>query len=85
MTMPALMNCLHSGEGWCLACVAKLHEKIAELEKKAYPLLPFPAIKATKRVRAAVAINMKGQYAVSGWSVIGNSSVCKNLAASSKD
>lgn len=25
MTMPHLMNCAHSGEGWCLKCVAKLH------------------------------------------------------------
>lgn len=24
MTMPHLTNCPHSGDGWCLACVAKL-------------------------------------------------------------
>lgn len=24
MTMPTLMNCPHSGDGWCLDCVSKL-------------------------------------------------------------
>lgn len=27
MTMPHLMNCPHSGSGWCLDCVAKLYEQ----------------------------------------------------------
>lgn len=28
MTMPHLMNCRHSEDGWCLACVEKLqHER----------------------------------------------------------
>lgn len=26
MTMPHLMNCDHSEEGWCLGCVKKLHD-----------------------------------------------------------
>ena len=26
MTMPHLMNCDHSGEGWCLDCVKELHD-----------------------------------------------------------
>lgn len=26
MTMPHLMNCPHSKDGWCLACVAELHK-----------------------------------------------------------
>jgi hypothetical protein len=25
MTMPHLMNCSHSEEGWCLECVSRLH------------------------------------------------------------
>lgn len=25
MTMPHLMNCEHMPDGWCLACVGKLH------------------------------------------------------------
>ena len=25
--MPQMMNCKHSGEGWCLDCVQELHEK----------------------------------------------------------
>lgn len=27
MTMPHLMNCSHTGEGWCLDCVKKLHDE----------------------------------------------------------
>lgn len=27
MTMPHLMNCSHSGEGWCIPCVKEAHEK----------------------------------------------------------
>ena len=27
MTMPHLMNCSHSGDGWCLDCVKKLWEE----------------------------------------------------------
>ena len=27
MTMPHLMNCDHSGSGWCLACVKALHDE----------------------------------------------------------
>jgi hypothetical protein len=26
MTMPHLMNCPHSAEGWCLDCVKELHD-----------------------------------------------------------
>ena len=32
MTMPHLMNCSHQGDGWCLACVRKLHERNETLE-----------------------------------------------------
>lgn len=31
MTMPHLMNCHHSPEGWCLECVRKLYEGFAGL------------------------------------------------------
>lgn len=34
MTMPHLMNCCHSGDGWCLDCVKDLHDEKEELEKK---------------------------------------------------
>ena len=27
MTMPHLMNCDHSDDGWCLDCVKELHDK----------------------------------------------------------
>ena len=26
MTMPHLMNCSHSGEGWCIKCVSLEHD-----------------------------------------------------------
>ena len=26
MTMPHLMNCAHTGDGWCLACVKELYD-----------------------------------------------------------
>lgn len=30
MTIPYLMNCSHSEDGWCLRCVAKLGEAMQE-------------------------------------------------------
>lgn len=27
MTMPHLMNCSHSGDGWCLECVKEMHDE----------------------------------------------------------
>jgi len=30
MTMPHLMNCDHSHEGWCLACVKREHDEAAD-------------------------------------------------------
>jgi hypothetical protein len=32
MTMPHLMNCVHSDDGWCLDCVKKLWERADRLE-----------------------------------------------------
>ncbi len=32
MTMPHLMNCPHSEEGWCLSCVKELWEQGATIE-----------------------------------------------------
>jgi len=32
MTMPHLMNCVHSPDGWCLSCVKRMHERIEDLE-----------------------------------------------------
>lgn len=34
MTMPHLMNCDHSEEGWCLGCVKALWEEKRELEEE---------------------------------------------------
>lgn len=34
MTMPHLMNCDHSEEGWCLGCVKALWEERRELEEE---------------------------------------------------
>ncbi len=34
MTMPHLMNCSHAPEGWCLDCVADLHEQLVEYRAK---------------------------------------------------
>lgn len=33
MTMPHLMNCSHSEDGWCLACVKELWEEKYQLEE----------------------------------------------------
>lgn len=35
MTMPHLMNCDHSEEGWCLDCVKKMHDEWEERCEKA--------------------------------------------------
>lgn len=32
MTMPHLMNCQHSTDGWCLECVKELQEERDDLE-----------------------------------------------------
>ena len=32
MTMPHLMNCEHSSDGWCLDCVKQMHDRIEALE-----------------------------------------------------
>ncbi len=29
MTMPHLMNCDHSDEGWCLDCVKQMHDELS--------------------------------------------------------
>ena len=42
MTMPHLMNCSHSFDGWCLSCVKELHdetERIRTLWNDALPVL----------------------------------------------
>ncbi len=31
MTMPHLINCDHSDDGWCLDCVKRLHDEYEEL------------------------------------------------------
>ena len=36
MTMPTLMNCSHSGDGWCLDCVAKLQKEKEDLNTTQY-------------------------------------------------
>jgi hypothetical protein len=33
MTIPWMMNCPHSGEGWCLECATKLGEERNELNR----------------------------------------------------
>jgi len=32
MTMPHLMNCGHSEEGWCLDCVKDMGDKLTEVD-----------------------------------------------------
>ena len=32
MTMPHLMNCEHSSDGWCSDCVKRMHDRIETLE-----------------------------------------------------
>lgn len=32
MTMPHLMNCDHSSDGWCLACVKQMHDQREQYE-----------------------------------------------------
>ena len=32
MTMPALMNCAHMPDGWCLECVRKQYDRMKEME-----------------------------------------------------
>ncbi len=33
MTMPHLMNCQHSCEGWCIPCVKEMHEEAERLQQ----------------------------------------------------
>lgn len=36
MTMPHLMNCSHSDEGWCLGCVKEQNEELEALREVLY-------------------------------------------------
>lgn len=38
MTMPHLMNCSHSGDGWCLECVKALHDDFETAESESQRL-----------------------------------------------
>lgn len=38
MTMPHLMNCSHSTEGWCLECVKELHDDFETAEAESQRL-----------------------------------------------
>lgn len=38
MTMPHLMNCMHSETGWCLECVGKMHDEL-EIYRKALKII----------------------------------------------
>ncbi len=33
MTMPHLMNCSHSGDGWCLQCVGELQSEVDKMKE----------------------------------------------------
>jgi hypothetical protein len=33
MTMPHLMNCPHSPNGWCLKCVAQMHARFVSVRE----------------------------------------------------
>lgn len=35
MTMPHIMNCEHSEEGWCLDCVKKMHDEMEKAVEEA--------------------------------------------------
>lgn len=41
MTMPHLMNCPHSCEGWCLECVKELHDEGEARYEDYLKLLPL--------------------------------------------
>lgn len=45
--MPHLMNCSHSGDGWCLDCVKKLYDEIHSPENDDGRTFPAWAIFAT--------------------------------------
>lgn len=34
MTMPHLMNCLHSDDGWCLSCVKEMHQELESIKQQ---------------------------------------------------
>ena len=39
MTMPHLMNCSHSGEGWCIQCVREQHDELESMTTQRDALL----------------------------------------------
>lgn len=49
MTMPHLMNCPHSGEGWCLDCVKELYDEREQrpsalwVSEYPYAIYPVPS------------------------------------------
>jgi hypothetical protein len=50
MTMPHLMNCPHSGDGWCLACVAALAD---DRDSR---------MKEHERLRSIIGMTIPGQH-----------------------
>lgn len=44
MTMPHLMNCPHSPDGWCLDCVKELWDEKDKLEKELNTMLSISGL-----------------------------------------
>lgn len=40
MTMPHMMNCGHSDEGWCLDCVKAMHDALSKKPNDGGPVFP---------------------------------------------
>lgn len=70
MTIPYMMNCPHTGEGWCLGCVSKMGKELAtsqqELEKVTGQagLLRIELETSQKRVGELKAAGVKESYAI---------------------
>lgn len=65
MTMPHLMNCSHSGEGWCLDCVKELYDRLEKAESKCLVSVPLDH-KFTKGDRETYLVQWKQDYADDG-------------------
>ena len=62
MTDPSRANCPHSGEGWCIGCVAELSDSRRELERENADLQRQVIMRAREEAEARSERNLLREY-----------------------
>ena len=56
--MPHLMNCPHSGDGWCLNCVKKMHGKITNDNRSDHVIIKVESTASDVKITLASGVVM---------------------------